>query len=205
MYFLSYQVKPSKIHPERERYGDSWVNCWIGRRTLRAADRIARRELESQHWDIVQRETAEVVTADSYDADDINRQYYEQALLDESVFVYHISPRYPVFGVIAEVEQDSPRERCTALYLITGESLFRKREKSVAEVNFWDKVRRELAIAEARKAIRDAGWKVVSIQESWPCGQSDLAEDMHFYYDEAEESGACLVFIHDGKLDAARK
>ncbi|MCI0704642.1 MAG: hypothetical protein L0241_26605 [Planctomycetia bacterium] len=202
MYFLSYSVKPSKTHPERQRYGDAWVNCWIDRKTLRAADQIARREIEEQNWDIVERETAEVVTADSYAQDDINLQYYEQALVDETVFVYHLSPRYPVFGAIAEVEQDSTQKRCSALYLITGESLLQKGEESVAELNFWDDARRDKAISAAREAIKDAGWKVISIHESWPCGRDDLAEDMRFYFDEAEENGACLVFIHDSQPDA---
>ena len=30
-----------------------------------------------------------------------------------------------------------------------------------------------------------------------PCGWDDVPEEMVQYYDEAEEDGACLVFVHD--------
>jgi hypothetical protein len=202
MFFLRYTVVPARTHPERGWLGEGLVNCWIDRRTLAAADRAARKDIREQKWDIRARETAEEVTAADYVENDEARAYYEQALTDKEVFLYHISPRYPVYAVLAAVERKAPRETADALYLIAGEALLRKREESVAVPGFWDPARCTRAVAAARKAIRAAGWTVVSVREQWPCGRDNLVEDMRFYYDEAEDDGACLVFVHEGEPDA---
>src|SRR6516162_8705769 len=108
MYFLHYRVIPAKANPERDCLGEGLVCCWIERPSLAEADRVARREIRGRKWQILERETAEQVTAEDYAEDLEWQQYYEQALLDKEVFLYHVSPRFPVYWVSAIVEQGSP-------------------------------------------------------------------------------------------------
>ena len=53
------------------------------------------------------------------------------------------------------------------------------------------------AVEGALKYIREASWTVISILANRPCGRNDLPEELGFYYDEAEESGSCLVFVRE--------
>ena len=195
MYFLRYRAMPAKTHPERDRYGEALVCCWIDRRTLATADRVARRQLRAEKWDVLERDAGEKVTEADYDEGDEWLEHYRQALTDTEVFVYHLSPRSPVYCVIGAVKQGSPPRAAEAMYLASGESLLRDGEDDVSVPGFWDARRRAKVVAAARKAIREAGWTVTAIRDERPVGPTDLAEDFVAYYDEAEDRGSCLVFI----------
>ena len=42
MFFLQYSLFPDDTHPEIGWVGESLVLCWVKRKTLAAADRVAR-------------------------------------------------------------------------------------------------------------------------------------------------------------------
>jgi hypothetical protein len=197
MFFLRFSIRPAESHPEHGVLGEGLVNCWINRPTLSTADRVARTEIKRRGWEILEREVAEEVTADDYDDEDGWREFYEQALKDREVFDYHLSPRFPVYWVVASVERGSPPEAAEAHYFLCGDQLTDEGE-SVAVPDFWNEYRRQTAQDAARAAIAEAGWAVTGIVSHQPCGRGDLPEELRFYYDEAEDAGACIVFVHDG-------
>ena len=193
MYFLRYSAFPTEVHPEQAVLGEAFICCWIERPTLAAADKQARKDITSQHWRITQRDAAAKVKDTDYDDDDSFGEYYEQALIDKEVYLYNLSPRFPVYWVVAHVQREA--DVAEAHYFLTGESLVDEGE-NIAVPAFWDS-RRDAVLAAAREAITEAGWKILAIASDKPCGREDLPEEMHFYYDETEENGACLVLVHD--------
>ncbi|MDN4165477.1 hypothetical protein QWY31_08195 [Cytophagales bacterium LB-30] len=58
--------------------------------TLKNADKIARQEIEEMDWFILERE--EVQTIDNESIEDDKKEYYEQALIDKTVFVFYTYP-----------------------------------------------------------------------------------------------------------------
>ena len=198
MFFLRYDALPGKTHPDRATVGDTYICCWIDRKTLATADRVARRHIKSEKWEILERDAGEKVTEQDYEDGDNGLDFYRQALTDGDVYVFHTSPRYPVFCIVASVERRKARkvETAEAHYLVAGFSLVAETER-VDVPNFWNAVRRQFALRAGREAIVKAGWKLTRVVSEQPCGQRDLPDDFHGYYDEAEELGACLVFVHD--------
>jgi hypothetical protein len=198
MFFLRYSIVPTESHPGFAVLGEGLVNCWINRPTLTTADRAARADIKRSGWEVLERETAEEVTEDDYDDEDGWREYYRQALTDREVFVYHTSPRYPVYWVVVAVSRGEPPEDAEAHYFLCGEQLLGEGERTDSP-DFWDDFKRQTAQDAASAAIAEAGWTVTRIVSHRPCGSRDVPEELRFYYEEAEDSGACIVFVHDGE------
>ena len=197
MYFLRYQVLPNAGHPEADRVGEGLVCCWIDRPTLDEADALAQVDIAGQGWDILERETAEEVTAADYEPDHEWLAYYEQALTDGVVFVYHTSPRHPVYWVTVPVTQASPPETAEAHYFLCGEAVAGA-EDDIYDPAFWSSDRGRAAVDAAREVIASEGWAVAGEPAGRPCGRRELPADLIEFYDEAEEEGSCLVFLRDG-------
>ena len=200
MFFLRYLAVPARDHPEHGVLGEAFVCCWVVRKTLVGAERAARRNLRAERWHVLGRDAAHAVSAADYPAGDEWRAFHDQALTDGEVYLFHTSPRFPVYLVVAAVERRTPRQAAEAHYFISGESLVGE-GRNVAVPNFWSKARRQRARKAARDAIAEAGWNVLRVVSEQPCGQTDLPEDFRRYYDEAEEAGACLVFVHDARAE----
>lgn len=196
MFFLSYRVRPTPNNPENAVIGESWASCWMDKPTLTAADRAARKALREDEWEILAREEARTVDGRTYKRGDPWREHFEEAREAGSAFVLNLSPRYPVFAVLFDASQPGTDRRAQALFLVSGVRLFRAGEELVAVPNFWDAERQARAVADAGERVRAAGWQVDSVAETWPCGPDDLDADLRRYYDEAEELGTCLVFLH---------
>jgi hypothetical protein len=195
MYFFRFRLVPMEDHPERDRMGEAWVCCWIERGSVSEAEEIARQDIRNEKWSVVEREWASVVTEADYSKDDDLLSYYKQALVDKEVFLYHFSPRYPVYWVTASVKKNSSAELALAHYFCCN-ALPQKEWENVYDPSFWTGKREREALKAARDAIGRDGWTLISILEKRPCGQCDVPEDLAPYYDEAEGSGSCVVFIH---------
>lgn len=201
MFYLRYRVRPTNDHPEREMLGEGMVCCWIERPSLAEADGIAQEAIRDEQWDVLESEEGREIREEEYDADDEDLEFYQQAVLDKEVFVFHTSPRYPVFHVEAEVTDAQSVTTAEAHYFLCGESILREGE-DVYDPAFWAGERQEIALTAATDAIREAGWAVVRVVLAEPCGRDDLPEELLSFYDEAEEAGACVVFVHDDESDA---
>jgi hypothetical protein len=198
MYFLRYAAMPSNTHPEHDRLGEAYICCWIVRRSLAAADKVARREIRKQQWRILERDCGYIIRESDYDDGHDGVECFRQARVDRQVFQFYLSPRFPVFQVTANVKKRVAGETAVAHYFLAAEAIMQKRD-DVYDPGFWIGSRSRLAVASARKAIEHAGWRVTGILARRPCGACDLPTDFQRYYDEAEDLGACLVFVHDSE------
>jgi hypothetical protein len=195
MYFLRYEVSPAPTNPNRETYGLGYICCWIERDSLEEADQVARQDISEEKWQILERDCGEETSPQKYEEDEESLQYYEQALIDKEVYVYHLSPRFPVYWITAKVKDKQSNELCEAYFFLCGEDIA-EHEDALYEPDFWTGKNQQTALKSARKFISEEGYKVVSILQEQPCGRGDLHEDMIQFYDEAETSGSCLVFVH---------
>jgi hypothetical protein len=196
LFYLEYRVTPATSHPRAAQFGEGLACCWIDWPTLREADRAARRHISAQHWTVIEREHADRVTEADF-ADDPDRlAYYEQALTDREVLVFHESPRYPVYLIVARAERRDPAEVAEVYYFVCNEALMAE-DDDPYDPDFWSGERVQAARDAAHEAIAEQGWKLVAVVEERPIGRGDLPDDLVPFYDDAEEDGACLVFVHD--------
>jgi hypothetical protein len=99
IFFLTFEAMPCHNHPQRDEVGGAFVNCWINAETLAEAEQLAREIVEQSRWHIDNLTESYADDGTLYDHDAPGLQYYEQALVDDSVLVYHTYP--------AEEERDA--------------------------------------------------------------------------------------------------
>ena len=198
MYYFCFEIVPSAEHSQNTTLGEGVVHCWIDRSTLEEAERVATQIVHADSWDIVRAVSGVAVSDSDYEAGDSGLEHYRQAKSDGEVFVFVTSPRYPLYRVIAEVEQcaTSDTERAVAHYFFAG-YYFTHNDEDLYEVGFWNDERVRVVLSAARNAIAEAGWTVVTIQVTEPCGPTDVDQDLMECYDSAEEDGACLALVHE--------
>ena len=92
MFLLTYLVQPIRDSPRATEVEGAYVNAWIVEPTLEEADKVATELITARLWQIQHLEDSELLAEGSYEPGDENWQYYEQALLDKAVFVYHTWP-----------------------------------------------------------------------------------------------------------------
>ncbi|MDB5311217.1 MAG: hypothetical protein JWO38_5419, partial [Gemmataceae bacterium] len=100
-----------------------------------------------------------------------------------------------VYWVTISVQKGYPSVSAEAHYFLGNEAVMEEDEDPFAP-DFWDSYR-ETAVAEAVAEITGAGYTIAAVVSDQPCNRDELPEDLVPYYDEAEDSGSCLVFIHD--------
>ncbi len=93
MFCLIYHACPTPEHSQCKSIGGAFVSCWIERATIGEADAVARQSIADELWNIDKLEEAYPVDRSNYDEGVDGLEYYEQALIDREVFVFH---RYPI-------------------------------------------------------------------------------------------------------------
>ena len=95
MYFLTFHAVPLPQNARSSDLGGAFICCWIDRPTLGEADRVAREWIASEEWQVDNREEAYLIDRSDYGDNNASLQYYEQALIDREVFVFHTYPAAP--------------------------------------------------------------------------------------------------------------
>ena len=90
MYLFQFQAKPKPDSPEALRSGGSVVNCWMDMDSLETAKATAMDLIHEAGWTVVSLEEAQVV--DRSDLDETKVAYFDQALIDKTVLVFHSWP-----------------------------------------------------------------------------------------------------------------
>lgn len=75
-----------------QEFGGAYVNCWIESPSLGEAVSRAMAEVEGAGWRPDEVRRAHLTTRESYTGDDDGLEYYEQALIDQEVFVFYTYP-----------------------------------------------------------------------------------------------------------------
>jgi len=92
MYFVTILARPSQDNARVGVFGGAYVNCWIEESSERAAIARAEKEVRAASWAPESIRSACVVTSDTYREDGEGREYFEQALIDGVVLVFHTFP-----------------------------------------------------------------------------------------------------------------
>lgn len=91
IFLLTYHGMPQP-ELEEEDVAGAYINCWIEAENFEQADTVARQEIEEMKWRILDLDEAYTVTKEDYLEDTNELEYYEQALIDKQVYVFHTYP-----------------------------------------------------------------------------------------------------------------
>jgi hypothetical protein len=94
-FFFTFLAVPTPDAKEFHDSGGAYVNCWIrsdegdrGQAEERASDLI-----HEYGWAVEALEEGAIVTSESYGAEDEDREFFEQALVEGEVLVFNTWPR----------------------------------------------------------------------------------------------------------------
>lgn len=195
MFVLTVLAVTTSEHPDHGRVGEAYVSCWIDRDEEEDAIAVARDLIISDGWEVVRIEEISTVTEANYDDDDEYRRYYEQAVTDKEVVVFHVCPMFPVFRMSFEIAPVSEgNTACEATAWVANEYV--GADYDPMEPDFWSGARVERAIAHVTEAVSENGYDVIRLLDQFPCRRDETSDDCQFY-DDAEENGICIVFVHD--------
>jgi hypothetical protein len=93
MYFFMFHGAPMARHPESKSIGGAFINCWVERSTLAEAEAVARQWINEAGWQIKSLDESRIVDRSDYDDNPAGVEYFEQALIDNEVFVFY---EYPI-------------------------------------------------------------------------------------------------------------
>jgi hypothetical protein len=205
MIFARYNCLPGNKHPDSERVGETYVNCWLRVRSFAEAKNLAEQNIKSQFWKIRVLDEIWRIPPGHHRTEEDGLPYYEQALIDREVYVFHQSPKHPAYRVDFEAvptrsNKNFPRgTHADVKYWVMNEKV-----STTSDVydRFWDKsVHKRKAIALGRKAIQSESWRVTAVRGGQPVSYTSFPKDHLFtqHYEEAEEYGECLAFWTDKK------
>ena len=92
MFLLTYLAQPNPDSPPAVEVEGAYVNAWIVAADQAEADKVATEWITGNDWQIQALDNCEIVSESTYDTDNPNRKYFEQAIIDKAVFVYHTWP-----------------------------------------------------------------------------------------------------------------
>lgn len=90
MYLLRYLAKPNADHAQSGDIGGAYINCWMDLASIEAAKVRAMDMIREEGWTVDSLEEAKIVHRS--ECDDENAAYFDQALIDKTVLVYHCWP-----------------------------------------------------------------------------------------------------------------
>ncbi len=93
MFLLTYHAKPNKTFEDYNEIGGAWVNCWIEHESPEEAEKIAKKEIEDYDWQIKKLDEIIEVDENYYSENEDKKEYFEQALIDKIVLLFHTYPK----------------------------------------------------------------------------------------------------------------
>ena len=93
IYFFTFLALPTPDAKEFEDAAGAYVNCWMRNETGQNARERAEELIRDYGWSVEGLEEEAVVTGDDYADDDEDREFYEQALMEDEVLVFNTWPR----------------------------------------------------------------------------------------------------------------
>jgi hypothetical protein len=87
-----FESVPAPHNPESGTLGGAFIICWVDRPTLAQAEAVARKCIEEVGWEIKSVTESNIVERADYADNPTGLEYFEQALVDKEVFVFHEYP-----------------------------------------------------------------------------------------------------------------
>ena len=95
--FMQYLIIDAAQDPtvaHEEIYGGAAVGCWIKNQTKKNAYLITKGWIEEQGWVVLSLEEQYPISEEDYKEKQEGKEYFEQALIDDEVFVFNTFPRH---------------------------------------------------------------------------------------------------------------
>ncbi len=92
MQYLIINAAQDPAFEHKQAHGGAIVGCWIKNQTKKNAYLIAKGWIEDHRWVSLSLEDQYPVSEEDYKEKVNGKQYFEQALIDEEVFVFITSP-----------------------------------------------------------------------------------------------------------------
>lgn len=92
IFYLQFEGTPRSTHPQTDQIGGAFINCWIKAVSIEDAIHIARLEIEGWRWIIDEPDEAYEVDQTSYLRNPEGREHFEQAVIDDAVYVFYNWP-----------------------------------------------------------------------------------------------------------------
>ena len=92
IYFFTFLAVPTPEAKEADK-GGACVNCWIQNDDQDAAEERASDLIFEYGWAVESLESVALVDEDDYTDDEEGREFYQQALVENEVLVFHTWPR----------------------------------------------------------------------------------------------------------------
>ena len=197
MFVIQISAKTTPEHPKHTLIGEAFISCWIIRDTEKAATEAAIEIIEAGDWKVIEVEEIWQASDEDYAEDDELRCYYEQALIDQEVILYNLSPKYPVCQFRFQITPITADSNASEVVVwVCNEVVLSDDEDPFAE-EFWSEEKIESAISLATAEIGENGYAVIQLLDHTPSSREELDSDEWQFYDDAEEDGMCLVFIQE--------
>jgi hypothetical protein len=92
MQYLIIDAAQDPTFAHEEVYEGATVGCWIKNQTKKNAYLIAKGWIEERGWTSLVLEDQCPISEEAYKGKMEGKQYFEQALIDEEVFVFNVCP-----------------------------------------------------------------------------------------------------------------
>ena len=206
MFYICVRVRTTEANPDFPGVDEAYAGCWINTDDQETAVDTATARILEDAWTIEEVESAEPVTLNDYEDDAEYLKYYEQALTDHAVLVFHMCPRYTTYFVQFDVQRDEKSDDDETITLSADATVW----VSVSELlnhespsedvdflapDFWSDKRANMAVEIAQAVIVNEGWTVSETIKHFPYEnrQLDKQPEMKEFVDSAEETGVSLV------------
>ena len=203
MIFARYECQPTPSHPDVDRVGDASVNCWLRVRSFAGAKALAEKSIRTQYWKILSLDEIWRIPPGHYKTEEEGLPYYEQALIDKEVYVFHLAPKHPVYRVDFEaVPSKNNKTYCRGTLAEVKYWIVNEKVSASADPfdDFWGKAaHRRKATTFGRQMLLSEGWRVTAVIGGERVNHQSYHKDpiLTQYYHEAEEYGDCLAFWID--------
>jgi hypothetical protein len=94
MQYLIIDAAQDPTYAHEKQYAGGTVGCWIKNQTKKNAYLIAKGWIEQHGWVPLSVQEQYPVSPETYQSKSEGRRYFEQALIDDEVFVFFTSPKH---------------------------------------------------------------------------------------------------------------
>jgi hypothetical protein len=93
MQLVRIEAKQSRQYAHEKWYAGAYIDCYIKDQTEENALYVAKGWIAKNGWEVLDVEEQRQIEQDAYEEGTDGREYFQQALLDEEVFVYYCFER----------------------------------------------------------------------------------------------------------------
>ena len=95
IFYIQYESIPTEESKDYKDIGGTVINCWVKATSVEAAKAMAESAINQNHWKALNLEESFSVNEEYYEEDDESLEFYQQAVIDGEVYVYHSWPNEP--------------------------------------------------------------------------------------------------------------